>query len=134
MINPKNTKKSRRYLRKNMTNWEVRIWSELKGKKMFGFKVRRQYGFDNYIIDFYCPTLKLAIELDGDVHHFEEKKIIDQRKDVRLSEAGIKIVRIENLDLEEDYESTLVYLEDVFRLRAAELNVAVNDIKETQKS
>jgi len=95
---------------------------------MFGFKIRRQYGFDNYIIDFYCPKLKLAIELDGDVHHFEEKKIIDQRKDVRLSEAGIKIVRIENLDLVEDYESTLVYLEDVFRLRAAEMDIAADDI------
>ena len=127
MINPKKTKKSRRYLRKNMTWWEVRIWSELQGKKMFGFKVRRQYGFDNYIIDFYCPKLKLAIELDGDVHYLKEKQFIDQKKDQRLTEAGIKVVRIMNTDLEEDYESTFVYLEDVFRLRAAEMNIAVND-------
>lgn len=47
---------------------------------MYGFKVRRQYGFDNYVVDFYCPELKLVVEVDGDVHHFKEKMKTDQKK------------------------------------------------------
>ena len=63
-----------------MTKWEVILWNDLKGKQMYGFKVRRQYGIDNFIIDFYCAELKLAIELDGDVHHFRKTKLSDSRK------------------------------------------------------
>lgn len=119
--NPKKTKNQRRYLRNNMTKWEIRLWNDLNGKKMYGFKVRRQYGIENYIVDFYCPTLKLALEVDGDVHYFMEKE--DQFKDKRLKKEDIKIIRIKTIDLEEDYESMIVYLEDVFLNRARELGI-----------
>jgi very-short-patch-repair endonuclease len=123
MINPKKTKKQRQYLRNNMTKWEVRFWNDLKGKKMFGFKVRRQYGIENYVIDFYCPRLQLAIEIDGDVHYFNEKAEKDKKKDESLEAAGIKVIRIDNLDFEEDYESVILYLEDLFKDRAEELKI-----------
>lgn len=127
MLNPKKTKKQHQYLRNNMTSWEVRLWNDLKGKKMFGFKVRRQYGIKNFIIDFYCPRLRLAIEVDGDVHYFRDKMLKDSKKDELLSEQGIKIVRIKNSDLEEDYESVVLYLEDIFKHRARELNYNIED-------
>jgi len=112
----------RQYLRNNMTKWEVMLWSDLKGRKMFGFKVRRQYGIDNYIIDFYCPELKLAIEVDGDVHYFKNKMDLDARKNQRLAQENIKLVRLKNSDLSDDYESIVIYLEDMFKARAHELN------------
>jgi len=127
MLNPKRTKKTRQYLRNNMTKWEVRLWNDLKGKKMFGFKVRRQYGIDNYIIDFYCPELKLAIELDGEVHYYSNKMKSDLRKDQHLAEAGIKLIRLKNEDMAEDYESIVIYLEDMFKNRARELNISINE-------
>ncbi len=123
MLNPKHTKKYRQYLRNNMTKWEVRLWSDLKGKKMFGFKVRRQYGIKNYIIDFYCPKLKLAIEIDGDVHYFKNNRIRDQKKDEYLRTEGIKMIRLKNEDLNEDYDSIITYLERIFKKRAHELKV-----------
>lgn len=123
MLNPKRTKKNRLYLRRNMTKWEVRLWNDLKGKKMFGFKVRRQYGIDNYVIDFYCPKLKLAIEVDGDVHYYSDKVEIDKRKNKCLQKEGIHLIRIKNEDLEEDYESAVIYLEDRFKSRALELKI-----------
>ncbi|PKD45039.1 hypothetical protein CWD77_06170 [Rhodohalobacter barkolensis] len=104
-----------------MTKWEVRLWSDLKGKQMFGFKVRRQYGIDNFIVDFYCPE-KLAIEVDGDVHYYPDKAEMDKRKDQRLHEEGIQLIRLKNEDLEEDYDSTVIYLEDKFKVRAYELH------------
>ncbi len=126
-INPKKTKKQRQYLRNNMTKWEVRLWNDLKDKKMLGFKVRRQYGIENYIVDFYCPALKLAIEIDGDVHYFDEKVKKDKKKNETLNAEGIKVIRIENLDFEEDYESVILYLEDKFRDRAKEFKIELND-------
>lgn len=124
--NPKKIKKQRCYLRNNMTKWEIRLWNDLKGRKMFGFKVRRQYGFDNYVVDFYCPKLNLAIEVDGDIHYFKEKMRSDRKKGQRLKEEGIKVIRFKTLDLEEDYESMIVYLEDVFLNRSRELGIDFN--------
>ncbi|CAN5438826.1 hypothetical protein BH23BAC3_BH23BAC3_02690 [soil metagenome] len=94
---------------------------------MYGFKVRRQYGIDNFIIDFYCPKLQLAIEVDGEVHYFKDKKITDKKQDETLISEGIKIIRLKNKDLYEDYESIVVYLEDIFKKRARELGVPFND-------
>jgi very-short-patch-repair endonuclease len=127
MLNPKKTKKQRQYLRNHMTKWEVRLWNDLKGRKMLGFKVRRQYGIENYIIDFYCPQLKLAVEIDGDIHYLNEKVKIDLEKDEYLKAEGIKLIRIENLDFEEDYESVILYLEDLFKERAKELKIEFNN-------
>ncbi|MCG2588224.1 endonuclease domain-containing protein [Rhodohalobacter sp. WB101] len=93
---------------------------------MFGFKVRRQYGFYNYVVDFYCPKLKLAVEVDGDIHYFTEKKKKDQQKDRHLEGEEIEAVRIKTLDLEEDYESMIGYLEDVFLNQAKDLGIAPN--------
>lgn len=128
MLNPKKTKNQRRYLRKNMTKWEVRLWSDLKGKKMFGFKVRRQFGVGNYIIDFYCPELKLAVEIDGNVHHYSDKKKADKAKNDYLNELGIKMIRIQNSDFDEDYETVLKYLERVFKTRAKEFGLTIDDV------
>ncbi len=127
MLNPKKTKKQRQFLRNNMTKWEVRLWNDLKGKKMFGFKVRRQYGIENFILDFYCPKLKLAIEVDGDVHYFKKKMSTDARKNNKLAEEGIKLIRLKNEDLAEDYESVIVYLEDIFKARADKLNISFKE-------
>ena len=127
MLNPKKTKNQRRHLRKNMTKWEVRLWNDLKGKKMFGFKVRRQFGIGNYIIDFYCPKLKMAIEVDGDVHHFSDKKKADKAKVEYLTGLDNRVLRITNLDFEEDYESVLKHLERAFKDRAKEFGLEIID-------
>lgn len=95
---------------------------------MYGFKVRRQYGIENFIIDFYCPELKLAIEVDGDIHYLYGKSTTDLRKDNLLKSMGIKLIRLKNSDLEEDYKTILLYMEDIFRHRASELNIELKDI------
>ena len=121
MLNSKKTKKQRQNLRNNMTKWEIRLWNDLKQKKMLGYKIRRQYGVNNYILDFYCPELKLGIEVDGEIHFKYGRSIEDHRKDNTLQNLNIKVVRISTLDMEEDYESLVVHLEDLFRQRAKEL-------------
>ena len=68
----------RRLLRKNSPEAELVIWSRLKAKQLLGHKFRRQYSVGAYVIDFYCPGLKLAIEIDGDSHFQEDARDKDE--------------------------------------------------------
>ena len=80
--NPK-LKQLARKLRQDMTFGEVLLWNELKEDKLWGFDFDRQRCIDNYIVDFYCKELMLAIEIDGMTHNFEgafEKDEIRQKK------------------------------------------------------
>jgi very-short-patch-repair endonuclease len=67
-FNRKKDQEKRRSLRKNMPKSEVILWSKLKNRQMHGERFLRQYGVEEYMIDFYCPRLKLAIEVDGESH------------------------------------------------------------------
>lgn len=66
--NKKSLTLRRRALRHSMSKAEVILWKELSHRQMLGYKFRRQYSVDHYVLDFYCPRLKLAIEVDGDSH------------------------------------------------------------------
>ncbi len=86
---------NRKALRNNSTSAEATLWIKLKGKQVGGLKFRRQHSVGNYILDFYCPTLKLGIELDGEYHiYFEEQ---DMKKEKYLNSKGITIRRYENV-------------------------------------
>jgi very-short-patch-repair endonuclease len=88
-------------LRKNMTFSEVLLWQELKGKQMLGYDFDRQRPIDNYIVDFYCKDLQLAIEIDGHSHTYEvnaDKDIIRQK---RLEELGIRLLRFDDIDVKQ---------------------------------
>ena len=67
-------KKLARQLRRNSTLGEVLLWNELKRKQMMGYDFHRQKPIGEYIVDFYCPRLRLVIEIDGDSHFMREKK------------------------------------------------------------
>ena len=98
-----------------MTDQERLLWSKIRGGKINGNRFRRQFPIGNYVLDFYCPKLKLAVELDGGHHDALEQATRDKEKDDFMSKQGIKILRFwnnelsENLDgvLEKIYEETL---------------------------
>jgi len=58
-------KQRRRELRRNQTDAEKALWAYLRNKQFYGMKFFRQYSIGPYILDFYCPNMKLAVELDG---------------------------------------------------------------------
>lgn len=89
-------KEKRRLLRKQQTYTEKILWMHLRNRQALGFKFRRQYSVDHYIIDFYCPELKLAIELDGEVHDSPEQKEYDKVRQEYLEAFGITFIRIKN--------------------------------------
>jgi very-short-patch-repair endonuclease len=99
--------KKRQYLRKNMTKAEIILWSKLKGKHLKGLKFRRQYGINNYVVDFYCPELRLAIELDGNIHGYNSRIAYDMQRQRDIEALGIKVLRYTNNDVIKNIEGVL---------------------------
>ncbi|MBT8196468.1 MAG: endonuclease domain-containing protein [Bacteroidia bacterium] len=92
--NPK-LKEKRKFLRNNSTSAEKTLWLLLKAKQT-GFKFRRQHSVGNYILDFYCPSKLLAVELDGDVHYNEDSLKKDTTRTNYLNSEGIEVIRFDN--------------------------------------
>jgi very-short-patch-repair endonuclease len=93
--NKKSEQEKRRLLRNNMTYCEKIVWLHLK-KKQLGYRFLRQYSVDHFVIDFYCPELKLAVEIDGNIHEMQEQKDYDKARQKYLEAFGIKFIRIKN--------------------------------------
>lgn len=97
-FNKKSEQEKRRHLRKNMTHCEKIVWMHLR-KKQLGYRFLRQYSVDYFVIDFYCPKLKLAVEIDGEIHEIPEQKDYDKARQKYLEAFGISFVRIRNEEL-----------------------------------
>jgi very-short-patch-repair endonuclease len=85
--------KASRRLRRNMTAPEALLWQLLR-RSPAGIKFRRQYAIGPYIADFYCPAAKLVIEVDGQIHDFEQQAEHDAARDNIIRGFGIRIERI----------------------------------------
>ena len=96
-----------RYLRKSATDCERILWRHLRNRKFAAYKFRRQHPLDPYVLDFYCPALKLAIELDGSGHDTRAREKRDQIREKFLSEEGIAIIRFWNHQVREELDSVL---------------------------
>ena len=99
-------------LRKNMTFGEIALWREIKGKKL-GVSFSRQIPIDNFIVDFYCKDLRLAIEVDGSIHFEEEQIKKDTHRQKRLESLGVKIIRFSDLDVKNNLNWVLTEIKQV---------------------
>ena len=86
----------RKFLRSNGTMAEAVMWKLLKNRQVSEARFRRQFSVGPYILDFYCPEVKLCIELDGAGHFESEGMKHDYVKDKFLASFGIKVLRFEN--------------------------------------
>ena len=100
----------RKELRNTLTPAEAVLWKLLKGRQIGKLKFRRQQSVGPYIVDFYCPYLKLAVELDGETHTGRAE--YDERRTLYLWQtAGIKVIRFENRVVFENPELILEEIE-----------------------
>ena len=98
-----------RVLRKNSTKEEKRLWHDFL--KKHSNKFIRQKVLGDYIADFYCPTKKLVIELDGSGHYTEKRTESDAKRTEFLEqEFGISVVRISNLDILKNFDGVCLYI------------------------
>ena len=106
--NNPNLLSKRKDLRNNSTSAESTLWKVLKGKQIMGMKFRRQHSVGPYILDFYCPQMRLCIELGGHEHF---TSVGDAQDDIRteylLRYHGIQTLRFENSDIFNHTEGVL---------------------------
>tara|TARA_R110002012_G_scaffold42418_8_gene115496 strand:- start:44437 stop:44835 length:399 start_codon:yes stop_codon:yes gene_type:complete len=108
-----------RELRRNATKSEVRLWQKLKRDQMHGFDFHRQKPIDEYIVDFFCNRLRLAIEVDGYSHEILEVWERDVKKNNRLNELGIQVLRFSDAQVLKDMDNVLRVIEEyIFQFEA----------------
>ena len=98
-FNKTSEKFKRKELRKKATKAEEILWNHLKEKQLSGFKFRRQYSIDQFVIDFYCTKVKLAIELDGSVHEADHMQIYDTAREEIIKTFGVTFLRFKNVEI-----------------------------------
>ena len=108
-------KDHRKELRNNLTPAEAALWNILKNNQLKGRKFRRQHSIENYIVDFFCPSEKLIIELDGQVHFNNNASFGDADRDARLAELGYVVLRFENKDVFKSEEWVIAEIEKHFK-------------------
>ena len=100
-------------LRRNQTLAEQLLWSRLRSRQLSGFKFRRQHLIDNYILDFYCSKVHLAIEIDGGQHAEDENMKKDELRTACLNQRGIRVIRYWSNNVLENIDEVL---DDIFAI------------------
>lgn len=102
---------TRRRLRRNETSAEQCFWEAVRNRRFDGCRFRRQHSLGRFVVDFYCPELHLAIEIDGAIHQYQQ--IEDAARSEYLQAAGISIVRFTNDEILRHLDVTLERLRAV---------------------
>ena len=106
----------RKKLRKRATNAEQILWNSLRRRNINNIKFFRQYGIGAYIADFYAPSLRLCVEVDGKQHHTKTGKEYDTERDNYMESLNIKVIRFKNELVIEDIENVVNEIKSVTEL------------------
>jgi very-short-patch-repair endonuclease len=118
------TLEAAKYLRTNQTLQEKKLWERLRSNRLDGLHFRRQQVIDHFIVDFYCHSAGLVIELDGSVHVDPEQHAYDKERDQTIAQRGLRILRIHDSEIENGLEAVLE------RIRAACELSPLSDMRE----
>jgi very-short-patch-repair endonuclease len=105
----------RKELRNGATVAEAMLWKQLKSSQLAGRKFRRQHSIGLFVLDFYCPSERLAVELDGEVHNTLNAKIHDEERQKAIETLDIHIIRFQNIDILQDIDQVLDTIQHHFR-------------------
>ncbi len=111
----KHLKEFRRELRQNLTPSEAFLWTQLKSRQLDGKRFTKQHSINNYIVDFYCASEKLIIELDGEVHKNPSAQDYDKIRTENLEALGYTIIRFENKMVFDNLASVLSEVKSHFK-------------------
>ena len=98
--------------RKNATAAENLLWTFLRNRKLQGFKFRRQQPIQHFIVDFFCEEVRLAVEVDGEIHQTNEHQSADEARTRFLNRYGIQVIRFSNARV---LNSTNEVLEEILK-------------------
>jgi very-short-patch-repair endonuclease len=104
-----------------MTPAEASFWNLVKNSQLDGRKFRRQHSVGHYVLDFYCPSESLGVELDGEVHYNEPADEYDYERRLFLLHFDIKVIRFENKFVFENPDYVIHWIKDSFGWRKKDL-------------
>ena len=107
-------KSRRRDLRASLTPAESLLWHHLQRSKLQGRKFRRQHSVGPFVLDFYCPSERLAVELDGTTHDHRVEVRRDVLRTTYLAATGVRVIRFENQDVVRDPDGVLASITRCF--------------------
>ena len=113
----KNLKNNARYLRKNQTEQERKLWNLIKNKQFYNYKFLRQYVIGKYIVDFICREKKIIIEIDGGQHNENSTIDYDKERSIYLNSIGYTVIRFWNNEIDNNIEGVYSKLEQVFDIK-----------------
>jgi adenine-specific DNA-methyltransferase len=105
LYNDPSRKADRRRLRKDATDAKRQMWHILRNRQMAGLRFLRQYSIGPYVLDFYCPEQRLAVEIDGGQHASTHGQYCDARRDRYLQDLNIRVMRFWNNDVLRNIEA-----------------------------
>ncbi len=111
IFNKKELKERRRLLRNQATGTEKLLWERIRRKQILGVRFRRQAGIGAYVVDFYSPAIRLAIEIDGKSHDNTSALEYDLLREREIRQLGINVVRFRNSEVLNDLDSVLRRIE-----------------------
>ena len=111
-------------LRKEMTREEKQLWYQFL--KTHSVRFKRQVTCGEYILDFYCPKAKLAIELDGSYHQFSKVSANDKTRNAYLNSVGICVIRFPNRDIWEKFDLVCKQIDFVVQKRLSSIGAFVS--------
>ena len=116
LYNKSTEKAKRQALRNNMPVAEKIIWAKLRGRQIEGCKFRRQYSIGAFVIDFYAPELKLALEIDGESHFLDGAKEYDDERQAFLEEKGTKVLRFTNEQIYHELDGVITTISQTIQV------------------
>jgi len=116
-----NLKDRAREMRNNSTKGEIKFWCELLRKRETGYQFYRQKIIDHYIVDFYCASLKLVVEIDGESH--EGKEEYDKNRDDILNSYGLMVLHYNDSTVLNNFQLVEKDFKEKIKLRESELEL-----------
>lgn len=113
-----------RELRNHSTRGEILLWKKLRAGGMMGYQFYRQKIIENFIVDFYCPALKLVIEVDGTYHSQDADAVNEDIRDEKLKEWNLKILRFKENEVRRNIQLALLHIEN-YIVHAQAINPAI---------
>ena len=121
IINMPTQKENARYLRKNMTPQERKLWGVIRNRQFYGYRFLRQYVIDIYIVDFICREKKLIIEIDGGQHNEPKNLEYDKQRSLYLESKGYRIIRFWNNEIDNNLTGVYQQLQKEFDIKEKQL-------------
>ena len=96
-----------------MTKAEELLWQKIRKRQICNKRFLRQYSVGKYVIDFYCPEIKLAIEVDGVTHNSNEEINYDKYRQQEIENLGIKFLRFRNEEIFNDIDMIVLKIKEM---------------------